>query len=138
MQVTGRSNQTGAPILAANTREMRAIARDAHLRKLNRRMTPAQFKLLDPKGTHIISPQFTHYHAEGEEVERHVRTHVHIKLIGKQPASETIMDISMEFLRPHLSEEDLAALEEFSTAVGANKHLDDYEKIKRVEGLIDA
>jgi hypothetical protein len=60
--------------LAATTRDMREIAREAHRRGLNRRMKPAQFKLLDPHGTHILSPLFFHDRADKKLVEMHVQT----------------------------------------------------------------
>lgn len=89
--------------LAATTKEMRDIAREAHHRGLNRQMKPAQFKLLDPRGTHIISPQFYHDRADGKLVEMHVRCHIHLKLIGKQKAVELFMDIPMHFIIDYLT-----------------------------------
>jgi hypothetical protein len=44
--------------LAATTKDMRDIARDSHRLGLNRQMTPRSSSLLDPRGTHIISPKF--------------------------------------------------------------------------------
>ena len=44
--------------VALTTKEMREIARAIKRLGLNRNMTPAQFKLLDPKGTHTMSMLF--------------------------------------------------------------------------------
>ena len=85
---------------------MRDIARDAHKRGLNRQMTPAQFKLLDPKGTHILSPQMYHDKADGKPVEGHIRVYAHIKLIGKHKAVEKQLDVSSKFLVAYITGEE--------------------------------
>ncbi len=92
--------------LAATTKDMREIARNAHRLGLNRQMKPAQFKLLDPRGTHIISPKFYHDRADGKLVEWHCRCDVHLKLLGKQKAVELVMDISDSFLADYLTLEE--------------------------------
>ena len=112
MQRTGSSKN-----LAATTRDMRAIARDAHKRGLNRQMTPAQFKLLDPQGTHILSPQMYHDKADGKPVEEHIRVYAHIKLIGKHKAIEKQLDVSAEFLQDYITEEEATALREYSISI---------------------
>jgi hypothetical protein len=111
---TGRSKN-----IAATTKDMRDIAREAHRRGLNRQMRPAQFKLLDPRGTHIISPTFFHEKADGKVVEMHVRCHVHLKLLGKQAAIENLIDIPMQFLEDHLTGQEKLELMDAGLAHGA-------------------
>jgi hypothetical protein len=93
--------------LAVTTKEMREIAREAHRRGLNRQMKPAQFKLLDPKGTHILVPQFMHDKAGGKPVEPHLRCHAHLKLLGKNKAVDRTVDVPMQFVRAHVDEDAL-------------------------------
>jgi|SRR3954452_4505654 hypothetical protein len=105
--------------LAVNTREMREICREAHRRGLNRKVTPAQFKLLDPKGTHILSPLFMHDRADGKKVEPHMRCDAYLKLLGKQAAIESTLDIPMQFLRGQMSQERLNEAIEKGIAIRA-------------------
>lgn len=93
----------GGRSIAVNTRELREIAREAHRRGLNRQVTPAQFKLLDPKGIHILSPQFMHDRADGKRVEPHLRCYCFVKLIGKHKAIERQLDIPMQFISKHVT-----------------------------------
>jgi hypothetical protein len=90
--------------IACNTRELREIAREAHRRGLNRQMKPAQFKLLDPKGIHILSPRFMHDKADGKYVEPHLRMYLHMKLIGKQKAIELMIDVPFKFVRGYIED----------------------------------
>jgi hypothetical protein len=109
-------SRTGKSI-ACNTRELREIARDAHKRGLNRQLTPAQFKLLDPKGTHILSPQMYHDKADGKPVEEHIRVYAHVKLIGKQGAIEKQLDVTAAFIAGYITDENAAAIREYSIAI---------------------
>jgi len=103
--------------VACNTRELRVIAREAHKRGLNRQMTPAQFKLLDPRGTHILSPQMYHDKADGKPVEEHIRVYAHIKLIGKQAAIEKQIDVPAQFLTAYITGEEAYEMREYSKAI---------------------
>lgn len=114
--------------IMASTKEMRAIAREARRRGLNRQMTPAQFQLLDPKGTHVLTPIAVHEYADEQPVEPHMRMFVYLKMIGKHDAIERHLDVPFEFLHGMLDEnqpqveellkaskEALAKLEELQT-----------------------
>lgn len=90
--------------IVANTRDLRTIAREAHARGLNRKLKPAQFKLLDPRGTHILSPRFMHDRADGKLVEPHLRMYVHIKLIGKQRAIEQMIDVPWHLVSDYVDD----------------------------------
>jgi len=114
LQKTGRSNN-----IAATTKDMRDIARTAHRLGLNRQMKPAQFKLLDPRGTHIISPQFFHDRADGKLVDMHVRCHVHLKLLGKQKAVELLMDVPMESIVDYLTGQEKLELMDKALSLNA-------------------
>ena len=103
--------------LAATTKDLRAIAREAHKRGLNRQMTPAQFKLLDPNGTHILSPQMYHDKADGKPVEEHIRVYAHIKLIGKHKAIGKQLDVPSKFLTAYITAEEAYELREYSKAI---------------------
>jgi hypothetical protein len=106
LNITGREameRTNTSKMLAATTKDLREIAREAHRRGLNRRLKPAQFKLLDPKGTHILSLQFFHDRADRKLVEMHVRASAHIKLIGKAKAVELFLDVPMEFVADYLT-----------------------------------
>src|SRR5262245_44323088 len=119
-------------LIACKTRELREIARDAYKLGLNRQMKPAQFKLLDPRGVHIISPQFMHDKANGKPVTPHLRCNVHIKLIGKQGEVEIVMDMTTKFLIQHV---DLADAIQKGEEMGAMEHhLDTGELAKLQEG----
>lgn len=122
--------------LAATTKNMRDIAREAHRRGLNRQMTPAQFKLLDPKGTHIIAPKFFHDRADGKLVEMHCRCHIYLKLIGKQPAVELMMDVPMSFIEHHLTGQEKLELMDLALEYDAVENLDG-KPTKREEALIE-
>ena len=118
--ITGRKEMErarGSKNIACNTRELRDIARDAHKRGLNRQMTPAQFKLLDPNGTHILSPQMYHDKADGKPVEEHIRVYAHIKLIGKHKAIGKQLDVPSKFLTAYITAEEAYELREYSKAI---------------------
>lgn len=94
--------------LALTTREMRVIARRIKQLDLNRNMTPAQFRLLDPHGTHTMSMLFRHRQAKEKDTDiEHVRFHAYLKLIGKQNAVEPLMDVPMEFIRDYYTDEEI-------------------------------
>jgi hypothetical protein len=97
----------GSKLLSCNTRELREICREAHRRGLNRQVTPAQFKLFDPKGIHILSPQFMHDKADGELVEPHLRVHAYLKLLGKRKEVERMLDIPIQFVRDYIDENEM-------------------------------
>ena len=114
MKRTGRGNN-----IAATTRDLRAIARDAHKLGLNRQLLPAQFKLLDPRGTHILTPQFMHDRADGKPIDPHLRCHIHIKLLGKQKSVERLIDVPFGFITDLFDDEFIAEMIEKGEAVGA-------------------
>jgi hypothetical protein len=93
--------------LAVNTRELREIAREAHHLNYNRNLTPAQFKLLDPKGTHILSLRQVHKHAHEVPVDPHMRMYAHIKLLGQPKAIERYQDVPMHFVLPFFEPEEM-------------------------------
>jgi len=93
--------------LAVNTRELREIAREAHHLNYNRNLTPAQFKLLDPKGTHILSLRQVHKFAHEVPVDPHVRMYAHIKLLGQAKAIERYQDVPMHFVLPFFKPEEM-------------------------------
>jgi hypothetical protein len=93
--------------LIVNTRELRMIAREAHRLNLNRNLKPAQFKLLDPKGTHILGPRQIHKHAHEVPVEPHLRMYAHVKLLGQAKAIERYIDVPMHFVREFYTDEEL-------------------------------
>jgi hypothetical protein len=90
-----------------NTRELREICRDTHRRGYNRNLTPAQFKLLDPKGTHILGVRLMHRHKDEEPCEEHVRMFAHIKLLGQHKAVERYIDVAMDFVSPFFATEEI-------------------------------
>ncbi len=59
--------------IAATTREMRAIGKRAQIMGLNRQMTPTQYQLLDPNGTHVLTPIAVHTYADEKPVDPHMR-----------------------------------------------------------------
>lgn len=94
--------------VALTTKEMREIARAIKHLGLNRNMTPAQFKLLDPKGTHTMSMLFRHRQANNEETDiEHARFHAYLKLLGKQDAVEMLMDVPLEFIRDYYGDDEI-------------------------------
>lgn len=93
--------------LVVNTRELRMIAREAHRLNYNRNLSPAQFRLLDPKGTHILGPRQIHKHAHEIPVDPHVRMYGHIKLLGQPKAIERYIDVPMHFVREFYDDEEL-------------------------------
>jgi hypothetical protein len=98
----------GGPSLACTTKELRDIAREAHRQGLNRQMTPAQFKLLDPRGTHILSPQFMHNRIDGVLTDvMHLRMLAYLKLLGKQQAVERMIDVPLYFVEQYVDVESL-------------------------------
>ena len=99
--------QDGSPRLRRLLACRELVAREAHRRGLNRQLKPAQFKLLDPRGTHILVPQFMHDKADGKPVEPHLRCHAHLKLLGKNAAVDRTVDVPMQFVRGHVDEEAL-------------------------------
>ena len=113
----GMERSNNSKSIAVTTRELRIIARDAFKRGLNRQMTPAQFKLLDPRGTHILSPQMYHDKADGKPVEEHIRVYAHIKLIGKQAAIEKQIDVSSHYISDFITEEEAVEMREYSLAI---------------------
>ena len=121
MKRTGRGKN-----IAATTKDMRDVAREAHKRGLNRQMKPAQFKLLDPRGTHIVSPQFFHDRADGKLVDMHIRCHVHMKLIGKGKAVEIIMDFPESYILDHISGQEKLELMDRALEYNAVERMDDY------------
>jgi len=93
--------------LIVNTRELRMIAREAHRLNYNRNLKPAQFRLLDPKGTHILGPRQIHKHAHEVPVDPHVRMYAHIKLLGQPKAIERYIDVPMHFVREFYTDDEL-------------------------------
>jgi hypothetical protein len=73
--------------------------------------------LLDPRGTHILTPQFLHDKADGKPVDEHMRFHAHIKLIGKHKAVERMLDVSMAFVNDLYTDEEWDELREKSIAL---------------------
>jgi gas vesicle protein len=96
----------GSRLIAVSTREMRELARAGYQAGLNQQILPAQFKLLDPKGTHVLSPLFMHNEADGKVVPMHLRVTAHLKLIGKQKAVEKLIDIPLDLIRDYVDIED--------------------------------
>ena len=105
--------------LAVSTKEMREVCREAHRRELNRQVTPAQFRLLDPRGVHVLVPQFMHDRADGKRVEPHLRCYSYLKLIGKQKATEKQLDIPMQFVSKHITDDTLEEMKDKGRAFKA-------------------
>lgn len=122
--------------LACGTRELREVARDAHRRGLNRQLTPAQFQLLDPKGVHILTPQFMHDRADGKRVEPHLRCYCFVKLIGKHKAVERQLDISMQLVRNLLTDDEVKNVKDKGRAFKA--YDDDNDDDDFTESITDA
>jgi hypothetical protein len=94
--------------LVMTTKELREVAREAKRRNYNRNLTPAQFKLLDPKGTHIVTPRQIHHYAHEVPVDPHVRCYAFVALIGQRAkAVERYLDVPMEVIEPFYDPEEL-------------------------------
>jgi hypothetical protein len=83
------------------------ICREAHRLNYNRNLKPAQFRLLDPKGTHILGPRQIHKHAHEVPCDPHLRMYAHVKLLGQPKAVERYIDVPMHFVRAFYTDEEL-------------------------------
>jgi hypothetical protein len=94
--------------VALTTKEMREIARAIKRLGLNRNMTAAQFKLLDPHGTHTMSMLFRHRQKDNKPTDiEHVRFHAYLKLLGKKDAVERLLDVPLEFIRDYYGDDEI-------------------------------
>ena len=85
-------------LLTCETQELEEIVFEAAKRDYNRQLTAEIVPDLDADGVHVFQPFMVHEHANGQEVEPHMRGRAYVKLRGQPKPVEAWLDVPMEFI----------------------------------------
>lgn len=80
----------------ASTPELRIAASHGRASGYNRQLPDEVVIALDPEGIHVIEPLMLHEHANGQEVQPHLRCQVYLKEPDSIQPRRVIVDLETE------------------------------------------
>lgn len=78
------------------TPELGVVAANGRERSYNRQIPEGLVEVLDPDGVHVVEPIMSHHHAGGDQVPRHLRCRVYLKVPNKIEPLLTFADFDVE------------------------------------------